>query len=120
MRLEDIIPLSDYEYSVANTACHNALTAFLGDEASDLAMLDFPHDFVWLDQQNKIAQCKAYWCADDRAQMKLTTLTFFEASYEPEADGGYFQTATETEVEGGWFKRFYPEEFAHYEAAMQK
>lgn len=120
MRLKDITPLSNAEYSAANNSCHDALTAFLGGEASDLAMLDFPHDFVWLDQANKIAQCKAYWCADDRTQMKLTTLTFFEVSYEPEADGGYFQTATEADVEGGWFQRFYPEQFAHYEAAIKE
>ena len=113
MRLEDIIPLSNSEYSAANTACHNALTAFLGGEASDLAMLDFPHDFVWLDQPNKIAQCKAYWCADDRAQMKLTTLVFFE-------DVGYFQTVYENDATNGWFERFYPEEFAHYKAAVKE
>jgi hypothetical protein len=120
MRIEDILPLSNAEYGAANRECHRQLTEFLGDEASDLALLDFPHDFKWLDQANKIAQCKAYWCADDRTQMKLTTLTFFEVSYEPEADGGYFQTATETDVSGGWFAGFYPEQFAHYQAAVKE
>ena len=112
MLLETIIRFSNEEYSAANSLAHNQLTAFLGAEANDMVLLDFPHDFKWLNKENKIATCMAYWCADNYADMQLTTLIFFQNDY------GIPQTVYGEATEESWFSRFYPRQYAIYKKSI--
>jgi len=111
MDYKDIISLpNDAAYGAANSKAHNDLTEFLGGEASDMALIDFPHNFTWISEKDKIAGCDAYWCANNRQDMRPTRLVF---AFTDE----HFQTVYEEDVDSGWFERFYPAQYRAFIAA---